>query len=352
VNDRIVIHPEVLDACAERRPVVVLETAVLTHGLPRHPMPSPPRLVGDEGAAARTAREACWGAVRNPREWDGEAPLNLEVARLIEATVRCRGAIPATVAVIAGALHVGVEPTALAELAAAGDSRKCSTRELGPVIAASESGGTTVAGTLAAMRAANRILREKGLSPLEVFATGGIGGVHRGWNETGDISSDIRALAETPAAVVSAGAKVILDLDATLEALETHMVPVLGWRTDRFPMFTAQAPPDGRPLPSYSEMDRLAEACRVHWDDLARREGVLVANEIPTGMGLDPVELERKVTSAIAEARSSGIEGARVTPHLLARLAETTEGDALDSNITLICSNASVAARLADLLCA
>lgn len=313
-------------------------------------MSIPPRLVAEDGEAARAARRSCWNSEECPRSWDGDTPLNLEVARLIEATVRSRGATPATVAVIEGALHIGLEPTQLTSLAAAEDTRKCSTRELGRVMADGDSGGTTVAGTLAAIKAANRRLNALGHAPLEVFATGGIGGVHRGWNTTGDISSDIRALAETPAAVISAGAKVILDLPATMESLETHMVPVIGWRTDRFPMFTAQGLPGSHPLPHVTEIGQLAGSCRVHWDDLARTEGVLVTNEIPDGMGLDPLELEARVTSAIDEAAEQSVDGARLTPFLLGRLAETTGGDALDANITLICSNASLAALLAGAL--
>ena len=343
----IAIHPEVETALSEGRPVVALETAVVTHGLPRTPSSKAPRLVEETSKDAESARNACWADGRPPAEWRGDRPLNLEVARFIEATVRNQGGTPATVAVIEGTLHVGLDEAQLERLADRDDVAKCSTRELGRVMARKESGGTTVAGTLGACQAANRELAAAGLPAIEVFATGGIGGVHRNWNQHGDISADIRALSETSMAVISAGAKVILDLPATREALDTGMVPVFGWQTGRFPMFTAPGIEDEHPLPRFDDIEDMAASCRMHWDVLHRGEAVLVANEIPNGLGLDPERLEMLVKRAISEAEAEGISGAALTPFLLSRLAESTEGDALDANITLLCSNASVGARLA-----
>ena len=348
VSAAISISDEVRDALSEGRAVVALETAVLTHGLPRTPLGSAPRLVEDPLETVRRARLDCWSLEDAPYRWDSEQPVNLEVARLVEATVRSRGGVPATIAVIDGTLRIGLDEAALVRLAAMEDVTKCSTRELGMVMARGGSGGTTVAGTLAAARAANRQLEASGLPRLEVFATGGIGGVHRNWNRTGDISSDIPALAETPMVVVSAGAKVILDLPATREAFETQRIPVLGWRTDRFPMFTAAGLPGTRALPRFDRIEAVAACCRSHWGLLDRTEGVLLANAIPEGLGLDPNRLEDQVLRAVAEAEQQGVNGAGLTPFLLGRLAETTRGEALDANISLLCSNASVATQLAD----
>lgn len=346
----VAIHDEVRAALEARRPVVALETAVLTHGLPPRPLESTPRLLGEASEAAQQARRGCWDADESPYPFREDRPLNLEVARLIESTVRARGGVPATIAVLDGVLRVGLEPAELEALATRRDVGKCSSRELARTMAAGESAGTTVAGTLAATRAANKQLTQAGLRSIEVFATGGIGGVHRNWNVHRDVSADIRALATTPILVVSAGAKVILDLPATREALESHMVPVLGWRTDRFPMFIAPGLEDQRPLPMFDDVAQVARTCRTHWQLLAREESVLLANEIPAGLGLDPHALEREVCSAVLEADEKGIGGADLTPFLLENLAERTEGAALDANITLLCSNAALATRIAEAL--
>lgn len=350
MSGSIAIHQEIRSALSEGRPVVALETAVVTHGLPRSPIATTPRIVGDAGEHATRARRHCWNEGEAPRAWQADAPLNLEVARLIEATVRDQGAVPATTAVIEGTLHIGLEADQLERLATAEEVTKCSARDLARTMAESGSGGTTVAGTLATVQAANHILAGDGLPRIEVFATGGIGGVHRNWSRHGDVSADLRALAVTPIAVISAGAKVILDLPATREALDTNMVPVFGWRTDRFPMFTAQGVPDERPLPRFDDIADVASTCRAHWDTLGRPEGVLLANEIPDGMGLDSNHLETLVLEAVAEADAAGIVGAALTPYLLGRLADTSGGDALDANITLLCSNASLAGRLSSAL--
>lgn len=330
--------------------MVALETAVVTHGLPRTPIDTPPRIVGDPGPAASEARRRCWGSADAPLDWTPSQPVNLGLARLVEATVRSAGGVPATVAVLDGELRIGLEGGELERLAGMTDASKCSIRELGRVMAAKGHGGTTVAGTLAAIRAANRRLGADGLPELRVFATGGIGGVHRNWGRTADISSDLLALGSTPVSVISAGAKVILDVPATREAFETHCVPVLGWLTDRFPLFTAPGLPDGPPLPRFDSMPALAAACRTHWEDLGRDEGILIANEIPEGMGLDPLELETLVHESVEAAESQGVSGAALTPFLLGRLAERSQGDALDANITLLCWNAAVGTALADAL--
>lgn len=348
VKAAINIKPEVSEALAEGRPVVALETAVLTHGLPRTSLGMTPRLVNGQDDDARRARQTCWGAETSPHEWNDGRPVNLEVARLVESTVRSQGGVPATIAVIDGILQIGLDDAALESLASMDNATKCSTRELGMVMARGGCGGTTVAGTLASAHAANRQLRGQNLPPIEVFATGGIGGVHRNWGRTGDVSSDIPALAETPMVVVSAGAKVILDLPATQEAFETQRIPVLGWLTDHFPRFTAPGLPEARSLPRFERLEDVAAACRAHWGLLDRPQGVLLANEIPQGLGLDPEKLEKKVLHAVADAEQRGIGGADLTPFLLGSLAESTSGEALDANISLLCSNAALATRLAE----
>ena len=243
VSAAISISDEVRDALSEGRAVVALETAVLTHGLPRTPLGSAPRLVEDPLETVRRARLDCWSLEDAPYRWDSEQPVNLEVARLVEATVRSRGGVPATIAVIDGTLRIGLDEAALVRLAAMEDVTKCSTRELGMVMARGGSGGTTVAGTLAAARAANRQLEASGLPRLEVFATGGIGGVHRGAERSFDVSADLTELGRTPLCVVCAGVKSILDIGLTLEYLETQGVAVatLGPPGVAFPSFFTPA---------------------------------------------------------------------------------------------------------------
>ena len=339
------IHDEVLTALAEGRPVVILETAVITHGLPREPVQMKPRLLSEDSEPARAARVHCFKTDQTPYEWNQANAVNIELARAMAATIRSAGGVPASTAIIDGVLRIGLEPDEIARLATE-DARKCSARDLAPTIAAGESGGTTVAGTLAAMTSANRVIRATSKRTLRVLATGGIGGVHRDWAEHPDVSADIRAIASSPVLIVCAGAKVILDVPATREALDSSMVPVMGWKTDRFPKFTARGDANDQSVEQIADESQIARACLLHWDDLARNEGILLVNEIPDQLGLDPADLEERVSTAIAEARELGIKGPRLTPYLLTALAESTGGAALDSNITLLLSNAAVATTL------
>ena len=343
----ILISDEVSAALEEARPVVALETAVLTHGLPREALGSMPRLLGEDSEDARAARSICWDANESPHPFRTDHPVNLEVSRTMESTVRACGGTPATIAVVDGKLRIGLDSVELETLATRENLEKCSTRELSRTIAKGGSGGTTVAGTLAAIAAANMQLERMGLRRIETFATGGIGGIHRNWNTHLDVSADINALARTPTLVVSAGAKIILDLPATREALESNMVPVLGWRTDRFPMFTAPGLASHPPIPRHDDLEEIARICRIHWQELGRMEAVLLANEVPAGLGLDPLVLEEHVLAAIREADANGISGAALTPFLLDDLARRTAGAALDANITVLCSNAALATRVA-----
>ena len=288
---------EVEDALAHRRPVVALETTVVTHGLP-HP--------------------------------DG-----LQVARALEAEVRQHGAVPATIGIVGGAVVVGLNDRELEGLATSRDAVKTNVSNFGAVLASRRSGSTTVAATMIAAHA----------NGIRVFATGGIGGVHRGAAETGDVSSDLLALSRVPVAVVSAGAKAILDLPRTIEMLETLGVPILGYQTDTFPAFYRRS--SGLRVDARCEsITELAEACAAH-AALRFGSGVLVANPIPRDSELDRDLYERSLAAALAEAETERLTGREVTPFLLDRLRALTGGASVHANVALLTHNARVAAQLA-----
>lgn len=297
-NDLLAINAEVADALAARRPVVALESTIITHGMPY--------------------------------------PQNLEMARGVEQVVRDAGAVPASIALIAGRLAVGLDAAALERLAATGTAAaKASSRDLAPLIAAGATAGTTVAATM----------HIAAMAGIAVFATGGIGGVHRGAEQTFDISADLLELAQTPVAVVCAGAKSILDIGKTLEVLETQGVPVLGYRTDEFPAFFARA--SGHKLDHRCDTpEQAAQAIALH-RRLGRRGGVLVANPIPEADALDGAAIEARIAAAVAEAEAAGVARKALTPFLLARIVELTEGRSLRANIALVRHNAAVAAAIA-----
>ncbi len=275
-----------------------LESTVITHGLPR--------------------------------------PENLELGRGMEATVRGGGAVPGTVAVMGGRVKVGLEDSELARLAEAETVIKVSRRDFGIAVARRADGGTTVAGTLMACRWAG----------IQVMATGGIGGVHRG--DRTDVSADLPALAETPVVVVCSGAKAILDLPATLEWLETQGVPVLGWQTEEFPAFYSRGSglKVSACVESAEEVRAILEAHRA----AVPEGGLLVAVPCPAEAAIPAAESERAIQSALAEAKGQGIQGKALTPFLLARVAELTEGRSLRANLALLKNNARVAAEIATAL--
>ncbi len=301
--DRLLtLGEEVAAALAAGRPVVALESTIITHGMP--------------------------------------FPQNLEMAKGVEQVVRAGGAVPATIALLDGRPTVGVAGPALERLAAAGmRAAKASARDLGPLTAAGATAGTTVAAT---MRLAAR-------AGIAVFATGGIGGVHRGATESFDISADLLELARTPVAVVCAGAKSILDIGRTLEVLETQGVPVIGYRTDDFPAFfsrTSGFAADHR----CDDPATLARAVAGHW--ALGGGGVVVANPVPAADALDGADIDRHIADAIAAAAAEGIGGKALTPFLLARLVAATGGRSLAANIALVRNNAALAAALAVALAA
>ena len=295
--DRLAVAPDVAAALADGRPVVALESTIVTHGLP----------------------------------W----PDNVATARAVEAAVRAGGAVPATIAVIDGRLRIGLDDTALEALARAGSVMKLSRADLAFAVGLGRTGSTTVAATMIAAH----------LAGIEVFATGGIGGVHRGAETSFDVSADLDELARTPVAVVSAGAKAILDLPKTLEVLETRGVPVIGWKTDDFPAFWSRA--SGLPAPL--RLDDPADFA-TFWAarrDLGTTGGVLVANPVPAADEIPRGEIEAIVAAAQARAEAEGVRGKAVTPRLLALILEATAGRSLVTNRALILSNAAVAASLA-----
>ena len=332
--DRVIVHEEVLEGLSQNRPVVALETAVLTHGLPRRPLDHLPRCFSEGRPLHELGKTG----------WDRSAPVNLATSRAMSQAVRLKNAIPATIAVVDGMLHVGLTPPQLERLSEI-EADKCSTRDLAVTMQNGGCGGTTVAGTLSACNIANQWLDGRKLPKVRMFATGGIGGVHRSWAMHPDISADIRAISMTPMLVVTAGAKIILDLPATREALDTNMIPVIGWRCDHFPRFTSRGTQEQPLEQRLDDLVRLSEICHLHWDVLQRDEGILLLNEIPEEEALDGAMVEKIVTEACRSAKELGIKGQALTPHLLTALAEETSGDSLDANIALLLGNASLAAR-------
>jgi len=304
-------------------PVVALETAVLTHGLPRTPF--------------------SFAAGAEPPGWDPGSPANLATVRVMEKAVRAGGAVPATIAVIEGTLRVGLDAADLERLALAAQPRKASSCVLGHVLVEAADAGTTVSGTLAACRAA-------GPPAIRVLATGGIGGVHRGWSRRPDVSADLTQLAATPACVVCAGAKSVLDVPATAEWLETLRVPVIGFGTDRFPLFHSPGPAPGEPgaIPLRQRVDDAATAaavCRNHWQLCGT--GIVLAVPVPADAALDAATVEEAVRTADALAAERGVAGPDLTPFLLAQLARLTDGRSLAANIALLVNNARVGAEVA-----
>jgi pseudouridine-5'-phosphate glycosidase len=315
----VIVHPEVEQALREGRAVVALESAVITHGLPRAPMPNPP---GD------------------PARWDASAPLHVEAARAVQRAVRDGGAVPAMIAVIDGELRIGLDDEALERLAAEDRPVKASVVNLAYAMDARAIAGTTVSATIAACG-----LLE--LGSIRVFATGGIGGVHAGWNERPDVSADLRQLAVSRVCVVCAGAKSILDVPATVEALEALGVPIVGFGTEAFPLFYARDDRDLRVAQRVDDPAAVASLCRVHWQILRRESGVLVANPIPKNDALGDDELRRAVGRANRIADDAGIAGPDRTPFLLTELARLTDGRSLRANVALLLNNARLAAAIA-----
>ncbi|MGY6502411.1 MAG: pseudouridine-5'-phosphate glycosidase [Acidimicrobiales bacterium] len=296
------LHDQVADALASGRPVVALESTIFSHlGLP--------------------------------------SPANAEALDRCLAAITDAGAVPAVTAVLDGVARVGIDPADHHRIL--GPARKAAARDLPVAIAQGwEFGATTVSASLVLAARAG----------IEVFATGGIGGVHRDASSSGDVSADLTALATLPVVTTCAGAKAFLDLPRTLEHLETTGVPVLGWRSDEFPAFTTTT--SGLPVPHRVESaDEVAAVVRAA-AALGAGHGTLVTVPVPAGQGLDPHDLDTATTEALAEAAHAGLTGPAVTPFVLARIAEATEGRSVPANLALAEQNAAVAAEIAVALAA
>ncbi len=302
MNKYLDISPEVRQALADGKPVVALESTIISHGMPY--------------------------------------PKNVETAMLVEKTIRENGAVPATIAIIGGRLKAGLSPEEIEHLGKAGrEVAKASRRDLAAIVARGADGATTVTTTMIIAHMAG----------IRVFATGGIGGVHRGAETTMDISADLEELAGTPVMVVCAGAKSILDLGLTLEYLETKGVPVIGYGTDELPAFYTRRSGFGVDyrVDSPAELAAMFKAQQ----ELGMKGGMLVTNPIPEQYAMDKEVIDAAIDQAIAESVEKGIHGKETTPFLLARVVELTGGDSLESNIQLVLNNAVVASKTAAELC-
>lgn len=297
MNAYLDIKEEVKDALAENRPVVALESTILSHGMPY--------------------------------------PENVDFAHRVEELVRAEGAVPATCAIVGGRLKVGLEEPELQLMCEAKDVGKVSRRDVPVYCALGKNGATTVASTM--------ILA--GMAGIRVFATGGIGGVHRGGQDSMDISADLQELAHTPVTVVCAGAKQILDIGRTLEYLETMGVPVIGHQTDVFPAFYCRKSSFGVDYNAQNEEEiaRIIKAQR----ELGFSGGMLVANPVPEEYGMDYDFMEGIIDQALKAAEEAGVRGKNITPFLLAKVKELTGGDSFDTNVMLALNNARCASRIA-----
>lgn len=303
LNKFLDVKPEVAEAIAAGKPVVALESTIISHGMPY--------------------------------------PQNVETALEVERIIRENGAVPATIAIIGGRLKAGLTPEEIEYFGKKGtEIAKASRRDLAVLCARGEDGATTVTTTMIIAHMAG----------IKVFATGGIGGVHRGAETTMDISADLEELASTPVMVVCAGAKSILDLGLTLEYLETHGVPVIGFGTKELPAFYTRK--SGFSVDyEIDTPEELAKAFKTQ-HELGLRSGMLVTNPIPEAYSMDAAVINGAIDEAIHQAKENGIHGKATTPFLLAKVKELTGGDSLESNIQLVYNNARLAAKTAAAYCA
>lgn len=295
--DFLEIKSEVAAAVNDKKPVVALESTIISHGMPY--------------------------------------PQNIETAKLLEETVRKNGAVPATIAIINGKIHVGIDDQQLDFLGTGNNIRKASRRDLPGIIAAKENAATTVSATMIAAH----------LAGIGFFATGGIGGVHRGAGQTFDISADLEEFSLTPIMVVSAGAKAILDIPMTMEYLETRGVPVIGFGVDELPAFYYRQ--SGVRVPRRVDSAKAAAQIFLNSKLLGYNSGILVGNPVPEKFEMSRDKIEKCIEQAVQEARVKKIIGQDVTPFLLKRLFEITDGESLETNIELVKNNAEVCARIA-----
>ena len=291
------ISDEIQNSIKENGPVVALESTIISHGMP--------------------------------------FPQNLETALEVESIIRKEGAIPATIAVLEGRIKIGLSNLELEQFAQGTKTVKVSSRDLPLAISQKQDGGTTVAATMICARMAG----------ISIFVTGGIGGVHRGSEKTMDISGDLMELARTNVAVVCAGIKSILDIPRTLEYLETQGVPVIGYRTDEFPAFYTTT--SGYSVQSrINTAEEIARCMKVKWE-LGLEGGMVIANPVLREDAMDEEVIEEAITKSLKEASEKGIDGKAVTPFLLERISQLTDGESLKTNIALVFNNALVGAKIA-----
>ncbi|MDN6195601.1 MAG: pseudouridine-5'-phosphate glycosidase [Atopostipes suicloacalis] len=297
MNKLVSINPEVEKALEEGKAVVALESTIISHGMPY--------------------------------------PQNVEMAQKTEGIIRDNGAVPATIALIDGKIQVGLDEEQLELLATAEDVAKVSRRDLAQVLATKKIGATTVASTMIAAE----------LAGIKVFVTGGIGGVHRGYEEHMDVSADLEELSHTPVTVIAAGAKAILDLPRTLEYLETKGVPVLGYSTDYLPAFFSSS----SEYQLNARVDSPKEVADImkSTDDLEFNGGILVANPIPKEDEIPAAEINEIIEEAIKQEQAAGVKGKDSTPFLLSKIVELTDGKSLEANLALVYNNAELGAKIA-----
>ena len=297
ISDRLIYNAEVKDGLACKRPVVALESTIISHGMPY--------------------------------------PQNIETARMLENTVRENGGVPATIAILDGRIRIGITEKELEILGTSKNIKKASRRDLPSIIALKQNAATTVAATMICAS----------LAGIKFFATGGIGGVHRGASESFDISADLMEFTRTPVMVVCAGAKAILDIPHTMEYLETLGVPVFGYQTDEMPAFYYRN--SGVKVPQ--RFDDPADAAEIFRRsiDLGYKSGILVGNPVPKEFEMDKNAIEAKIDEALSEAKTKGIIGQAVTPYLLQKLYEITGGESLKTNIELVKNNAALCTKIA-----
>ena len=297
IDDRMDYSEEVRDALTDGKPLVALESTIMTHGMP--------------------------------------FPQNLETALSVESIIREESAVPATIAILKGRIKIGLEHKELKELAEDSEAIKVSRRDLASAIVRQQNGGTTVSATM--------ICADK--AGIRVFVTGGIGGVHRDFEQTLDVSADLEELSRTPVAVVCAGVKSILDIPRTLEYLETKGVPVIGFGCDEFPAF--YTPFSGIKAPLRMNLpEETARCMKTHWD-LGLRGGLLIANPLFEEKALDPDLLQQVVEESLKSAEDQKISGKDITPFVLEQIVQKTGGASLEANIALIQNNARVGAGIA-----
>lgn len=296
-TDKVIFNEEVKDGLACKRPVVALESTIISHGMPY--------------------------------------PQNMETAKMLENTVRENGGVPATIAILDGRIRIGITEKELERLATSKDIKKASRRDLPSILALKQNAATTVAATMICANFAG----------IKFFATGGIGGVHRGASESFDISADLLEFTRTPVMVVCAGAKAILDIPHTMEYLETLGVPVLGYQTDFMPAFYYRD--SGVRVPQrFDDPSDGAEIFRRALN-LGYKSGILVGNPVPKEFEMDKAAIEAKIEEALHDATEQGIKGQAVTPYLLQRLYEITGGESLKTNIELVRNNAALCTKIA-----